>query len=132
MRQIGKRLRPSFQTCSISYQAMVQSLTSFSVRVIYPCPSAHCMLMSKRKWYIANILPPPRSLEIKTVKLLTDPIYLSYQRHTATLSLMTSVYIKYAPPAWGPVPKSNAEDASEQTEWKRRIKMYCTCALPLS
>jgi hypothetical protein len=85
-------------------------------------------LMSTRN-YIANILPPPRSLEIKTVKLLTDPIYLSYQSHTATFSLMTSVYVKYAPPAWGPVPIPNDDGASDHTEWKRRIKMYCTYAL---
>jgi len=87
------------------------------------------VLISKRN-YIANILPPPRSLEIKSVKLLTDPVYLSYQSHTATLSLMTSVYIKYAPPAWGPVPTPDDNEASDYTEWKRRIKMYCTYALP--
>ena len=84
--------------------------------------------MSRRNG-TANILPPPRSLEIKTVKLLTDPVYLSYQSHTATLSLMTSVYVKYAPPAWGPVPRPNSDEENDSTEWKRRIKMYCTCTL---
>src|SRR5258708_17352038 len=78
---------------------------------------------------LANILPPPLSLDIKTVKLLTDPVYLSYQSHSATLSLMTSVYIKYAPPAWGPVPTQNNDEASDHTEWKRRIKMYCRCSI---
>ena len=79
---------------------------------------------ARPKLSLANILPPPRSLEIKTVKLLTDPVYLSYQSHTATLSLMTSVYIKYAPPAWGPVPRLGDNETSDHTEWKRRVKMY--------
>ena len=84
----------------------------------------------KLRWhFIANILLPHRSLEIKTVKLLTDPVYLSYQNHTATLSLMTSVYVKYAPPAWGPIPTPNGNEAGDHTEWKRRIKMYCTYSL---
>ena len=78
-----------------------------------------------KRYFVANILPPPRSLEIQTVKLLTDPIYLSYQSHTATLSLMNSVNVKYAPPAWGPVPTPNDDGASDHSEWKRRIKMYC-------
>jgi hypothetical protein len=44
-----------------------------------------------------NILPPPHDLEFPIVKLLTHPIYHSYQSHIATLSLFSQVYLSYVP-----------------------------------
>ncbi|KAI0644395.1 hypothetical protein C8Q79DRAFT_1011451 [Trametes meyenii] len=93
----------------------------------------------------ANILPPPDSLALPIVKLLTHPVYRSYQGRTASLSLFAHLYVNFLPPAWGaptpptPPPAAPAEDdareeeerdkasgleSKEAKEWKRRIKMY--------
>ena len=92
----------------------------------------------------ANILPPPDDFTLPIVKLLTHPVYRSYQSHTASLSLFANLFVNFLPPAWGaptpptpapPPPESeeakeaNAERVAsasekEKNEWKRRIKMY--------
>ncbi|KAI8994053.1 hypothetical protein BD414DRAFT_271653 [Trametes punicea] len=93
------------------------------------------------KIILSNILPPPDSLSLPIVKLLTHPLYRSYQAHTASLSLFANLFINYIPPAWGaptpptPPPPSHTEseeakekaarlESKEVKEWKRRIKMY--------
>jgi len=76
----------------------------------------------------ANILPPPHNLDLPIVKLLSHPIYNSYQTHIATLSLFPRVYLSYVPPAWNaptpPIPQDAAVTSKEKKEWKRRIKMF--------
>ncbi|KAI0768799.1 hypothetical protein BD413DRAFT_478776 [Trametes elegans] len=95
---------------------------------------------AKGKIVLSNILPPPDSLTLPIVKLLTHPLYQSYQGHTASLSLFANLFINFLPPAWGaptpptPLPEpSSGSGEKEQTpqveskearEWKRRIKMY--------
>ena len=85
-------------------------------------------------------MPPPDDLTLPIVKLLTDPLYRSYQSHTASLSLFANLFVNFLPPAWGaptpptpPPPPSESEEAAEKAarleskeaaEWKRRIKMY--------
>ncbi|TDL26303.1 hypothetical protein BD410DRAFT_576545 [Rickenella mellea] len=84
---------------------------------------------------ISNILPPPHTLELPIVKLLTHPTYKLYQSGIATLSLFPNVHVKFRPPMWAaatpstPPPSlastdSEARDSKEKKEWKRRIKMY--------
>lgn len=78
---------------------------------------------------LANILPPPDGLSLPIVKLLTHPMYQSYQARTASLSLFANVFVNFIPPQWGaPTPSSVAGESSEKSkeskEWKRRIKMY--------
>lgn len=85
---------------------------------------------------LANILPPPHSLTLPIVKLLTHPTYRAYQDRLATLSLFPNVRIKFLPPMWdAPTPStplpdatrtgdSDSKDSKEKKEWKRRIKMY--------
>ncbi len=74
----------------------------------------------------ANILPPPHLLSLPIVKLLTDPSYVAYQSHIASLSLFSHVYLKFVPPSWGePTPEATSKELSKEAkEWKRRIKMY--------
>jgi hypothetical protein len=74
----------------------------------------------------ANVLPPPHSLSLPIVKLLTDPSYLTYQSHIASLSLYSHIYLKFVPSSWGePTPEATSKDLSKEAkEWKRRIKMY--------
>ncbi|KAI0360863.1 hypothetical protein OH77DRAFT_1418895 [Trametes cingulata] len=97
---------------------------------------------AKGKIILSNILPPPDSLALPIVKLLTHPLYRSYQAHTASLSLFANLFVNFLPPAWGaptpptPPPFANegsSEEAKEKAarleskearEWKRRIKMY--------
>ncbi|KAH8119380.1 hypothetical protein DFH11DRAFT_1686272 [Phellopilus nigrolimitatus] len=78
------------------------------------------------KYILANVLPPPHSLSLPIVKLLTHPTYNAYQSHIATLSLYSNVYLKFLPPAWGePTPQAATNDLSKEArEWKRRVKMY--------
>ncbi|KAI0633806.1 hypothetical protein C8Q77DRAFT_813500 [Trametes polyzona] len=93
------------------------------------------------KIVLSNILPPPDSLALPIVKLLTHPLYRSYQGHTASLSLFANLFINFLPPAWGaptpPTPPPPSAEGSEESkekaarleskeakEWKRRIKMY--------
>ncbi|KAG8931551.1 hypothetical protein FRC02_002539 [Tulasnella sp. 418] len=92
---------------------------------------------------LANLLPPPHSLTIPIVKLLNHPTYLSYQAHTAALSFIPNVYLKFLPPSWeDPTPPSPApgsvefekaatseQDAEAKDEWKRRVKMFLGPAL---
>jgi len=77
---------------------------------------------------LSNVLPPPHDLDLPIVKLLTHPVYHSYQNHVATLSLFPRVYLSYIPPAWNaptpPVPQDAAVTSKDKKEWKRRIKMY--------
>ena len=92
----------------------------------------------------ANILPPPDDLTLPIVKLLTHPVYRTYQSHTASLSLFANLFVNFLPPAWGaptpPTPAPESEVAQEKTtwadstknEWKRRIKMYSAYLWPLS
>ncbi|KAI0328394.1 hypothetical protein GY45DRAFT_1372421 [Cubamyces sp. BRFM 1775] len=96
---------------------------------------------SKGKIILSNLLPPPDSLALPIVKLLTHELYRSYQSHTASLSLFANLFINFLPPAWGaptpPTPPPPPADANEEEkekaarleskeskEWKRRIKMY--------
>ncbi|KAI5123965.1 hypothetical protein M0805_006377 [Coniferiporia weirii] len=78
------------------------------------------------KIVLSNILPPPHPLSLPIVKLLTHPTYIAYQGHIASLSLLSNVYIKFLPPAWGePTPQALLNDLSKEAkEWKRRVKMY--------
>lgn len=75
---------------------------------------------------LANILPPPQSLDLTIVKLLTHSTYTSYQSYIASLSLNSNVFLKFLPPAWGePTPEASLNDLSKEArEWKRRVKMY--------
>jgi len=83
---------------------------------------------------LSNVLPPPHSLDLPIVKLLNHSSYLAYQRHVATLSLVSSVHVKFLPPTWdAPTPASppptaetpiDTDGGKEAREWKRRIKMY--------
>jgi len=95
---------------------------------------------------LSNILPPPQTLEIPLVKLLTHPSYRAYQARVASLSLFSSTYISFLPPHWNAAtpatpPPPNAilspiltpqsplatpvvQDSKDKREWKRRIKMY--------
>ncbi|KAI0276363.1 hypothetical protein BGY98DRAFT_1168598, partial [Russula aff. rugulosa BPL654] len=82
---------------------------------------------------LSNILPPPHNLDLLIVKLLTHPIYHSYQSHIATLSLFPRVYLSYIPPAWNattpPTPQYAAVASKANKEWKRRIKMCLSPAV---
>jgi len=97
---------------------------------------------------IANIMPPPHTLQIPLVKLLGHPTYLTYQSRIAGISLSPSTYVQFLPPDWNdptpstpapagavlspaaptPVTPSDSQtpviDSKEKREWKRRIKMY--------
>ncbi|OSC99354.1 hypothetical protein PYCCODRAFT_836202 [Trametes coccinea BRFM310] len=92
------------------------------------------------KIILSNLLPPPDSLALPLVKLLTHPLYQTYQAHIGSLSLFANLFVTFVPPAWGaptpptppPVPAA-AEDSKEKPqrveskearEWKKRIKMY--------
>jgi hypothetical protein len=100
----------------------------------------------------ANILPPPRTLSVPLVQLLTHPSYLTYQARIAALSLFPATYIQFLPPDWQaatpetpPQPGSLlspaiaspispdatpiVQDSKEKREWKRRIKMYVSPVL---
>ncbi|KAI0666628.1 hypothetical protein C8Q78DRAFT_984011 [Trametes maxima] len=102
---------------------------------------------AKGKIILSNILPPPDSLALPIVKLLTHPVYRSYQGRTASLSLFANLFVNFLPPAWGaptpptppPAPPAEGEgdarseeerekaarlESKEAKEWKRRIKMY--------
>ncbi|KAI0824044.1 hypothetical protein BC628DRAFT_1381339 [Trametes gibbosa] len=96
---------------------------------------------SKGKIVLSNILPPPDSLTLPIVKLLTHQLYRSYQGRTASLSLFANLFVNFLPPAWGaptpptpaPAPAEETEESKEKAarleskeakEWKRRIKMY--------
>ncbi|KAH9851380.1 hypothetical protein C2E23DRAFT_237565 [Lenzites betulinus] len=91
--------------------------------------------------YLANILPPPDSLALPIVKLLTHEVYRSFQGRTASLSLFANLFVNFLPPAWdaptpptpAPAPTEITEEHKEKAarleshearEWKRRIKMY--------
>lgn len=74
----------------------------------------------------ANFLPPPHDLDISLVKLLTHSTYLIYQNNVATLSLFPSVYVKYLPPQWNATSETS-EDGKSQSEWKKKVKMFCEC-----
>jgi len=97
---------------------------------------------------IANLMPPPQTLQIPLVKLLSHPTYMAYQSRIAAISLSPSTYIQFLPPDWSdPTPSTPAPagailspaaqtpisasdgqtpvaDSKEKREWKRRIKMY--------
>lgn len=98
---------------------------------------------------IANVMPPPQTLQIPLVKLLSHPSYVAYQSRIAAISLSPSTYIQLLPPDWSdPTPSTPAPagallspavqtpvtasdggqtplaDSKEKREWKRRIKMY--------
>jgi len=74
---------------------------------------------------LSNVLPAPHDLTLPLVKLLTHPLYHNFQSYMASISLLSSVYVKYVPPSWNaPPPSGEAGDAKEKKEWKRRIKMY--------
>jgi len=98
---------------------------------------------------IANTMPPPQTLQIPLVKLLSHPSYVAYQSRIAAISLSPSTYIQLLPPDWSdPTPSTPAPvgailspaaqtpvtasdggqtplaDSKEKREWKRRIKMY--------
>ncbi|EIW62593.1 uncharacterized protein TRAVEDRAFT_26273 [Trametes versicolor FP-101664 SS1] len=97
---------------------------------------------AKGKIVLSNILPPPDSLALPIVKLLTHQLYRSYQAHIASLSLFSNLFVSFLPPAWGaPTPHTPAPtgvdvdseesrekaarlESQEAGEWKRRIKMY--------
>ena len=92
----------------------------------------------------ANIMPPPHTLQIPLVKLLSHPIYLAYQSRIAAISLSSTTFVQLLPPDWNdptpstPAPEgaalqtpltpsegqTPAADSKEKREWKRRIKMY--------
>ncbi|KAL5485201.1 hypothetical protein ACEPAI_7843 [Sanghuangporus weigelae] len=80
----------------------------------------------KGKLILSNILPPPHSLDLPIVKLLTHPTYDSYQSYIASLSLNSNVSLKFLPPAWAEeTPEASLNDLSKDAkEWKRRIKMF--------
>jgi len=97
---------------------------------------------------IGNVMPPPHTLQIPLVKLLSHSTYLAYQSRIAAISLSPSTYIQFLPPDWSdPTPSTPAPpgallspaaqtpiapsdgqslsvDSKEKREWKRRIKMY--------
>jgi len=98
---------------------------------------------------IANVMPPPHTLQIPLVKLLSHSTYLAYQSRIAAISLSSATYIQLLPPDWSestpstPAPPgavlspaaqtpmspsdsqpTPAADSKEKREWKRRIKMY--------
>ncbi|KAI9059133.1 hypothetical protein FKP32DRAFT_1596457 [Trametes sanguinea] len=90
------------------------------------------------KIVLSNILPPPDSLALPLVKLLTHPLYQTYQAHIGSLSLFANLFVNFVPPAWGaptpptppPAPveegteKAQRVESKEAREWKKRIKMY--------
>jgi hypothetical protein len=49
---------------------------------------------------ITNVLPPPSTIDLPIVKLLSHPEYLAYQSHVGSLSLVPHTYLKFIPPAW--------------------------------
>jgi len=107
-----------------------------------------CSTSSKGALVIANIMPPPQTLQIPLVKLLTHTAYIAFQSRIAAISLSSSTYIQFLPPDWNestpstpapagsvlspvaqtPVTPSDGQtiaiDSKEKREWKRRIKMY--------
>ncbi|EJD02996.1 uncharacterized protein FOMMEDRAFT_84801, partial [Fomitiporia mediterranea MF3/22] len=80
----------------------------------------------KGKLVLSNILPPPHSLELPIVKLLTHQTYIAYQSYIASISLNSNIFLKFLPPAWGePTPQASLNDLSKEAkEWKRRVKMF--------
>ena len=128
----------------MAYAALaVSPITPTSFHPLVPTRTQH---VSNLTSFAANILPPPDDLTLPIVKLLTDPMYRSYQSHTASLSLFANLFVNFLPPAWGaptpptpPPPPPSSEEAKEEdaeksarleskeaAEWKRRIKMYRT------
>ncbi|KDQ21889.1 hypothetical protein BOTBODRAFT_50426 [Botryobasidium botryosum FD-172 SS1] len=104
----------------------------------------------KSKIVLKNILPPPQSLSIPTLRLLQDPTYRAYEARTASISLFSNVYVQFLPPRWNaPTPQTprpatmeipadpdddgergpGQMDSEEKKEWKKRIKMYLGPAL---
>jgi len=103
---------------------------------------------SKGALVIANIMPPPQTLQIPLVKLLSHPTYIAYQNRIAAISLSSATFVQLLPPDWNdPTPSTPAPagaalspsvqtpltpsdgqtpvaDSKEKREWKRRIKMY--------
>ncbi|GJJ06626.1 hypothetical protein Clacol_000820 [Clathrus columnatus] len=71
---------------------------------------------------LSNFLPPPHDLDISLVKFFNHPDYLIYQNNVATLSLFSSVYVKYIPPQW--VLAKQSEDTKDKSEWKRKVKLF--------
>ena len=96
----------------------------------------HMRVIINRTFSPANLLPPPHSLLIPIVHLLSHPTYLAYQTGLTQLSLVSNVYLKLLPPSWDdPTPQtpnpvvSQRQPAPEtnqaaKEEWKRRAKMY--------
>ncbi|KAI0656554.1 hypothetical protein C8Q70DRAFT_1056474 [Cubamyces menziesii] len=121
--------------CDLAHEANWDALEDLLTKATQSPESA------KGKIILSNLLPPPDSLALPIVKLLTHELYRSYQSHTASLSLFANLFINFLPPAWGaptpPTPPPPPSDANEEEkekaarleskeakEWKRRIKMY--------
>ncbi|KAG0706090.1 hypothetical protein DFH29DRAFT_202999 [Suillus ampliporus] len=76
---------------------------------------------------LSNILPPPHDLSLPIVKLLAHPSYRNYQAHSAALSLVPNLYMKFTPPMWNqavPGPADPTSEMDQHREWKRKIKMF--------
>jgi len=80
---------------------------------------------------ISNLLPPPVESEVPTQQLVTDPGYLAYQSHIASLSLHKNTYLALLPPVWSleGLTENGFTGANERSDWKRRIKLYLGPAL---
>ncbi|KAF8326696.1 uncharacterized protein EI90DRAFT_3156590 [Cantharellus anzutake] len=79
---------------------------------------------------ISNLLPPPVGRDVPSQQLATNPGYLAYQSHIASLSLHKNTYLTLLPPAWSPgLTETGLVDAKERNDWKRRIKLYLGPAL---
>ncbi|KAH9894815.1 hypothetical protein C8Q73DRAFT_691688 [Cubamyces lactineus] len=121
--------------CDLQHESSWEALEDLLTKATESSESA------KGKIVLSNLLPPPDSLALPIVKLLTHELYRSYQSHTASLSLFANLFINFLPPAWGaptpptppPPPSSAGEEerekaarleSKESKEWKRRIKMY--------